>query len=402
MLNRTNIIDAALQSFIRDFPFFSDPIFLFNPSRIPSKEELLSNNLGDVRYPLVDQMQERLPDIYIRFHNIRKVFQETSFEDSTIENEYLYRLQSLEKIIRLIEIFYSPDETEKFNIVTEYFGIDVDICWEIADIWTQYIQDEFLSISPLMNLSQSQKILFHTSIRAEEIKEYFEMAILFLWLEKNWVVEVSDSILAIVHGDFEWNWGKVYIPANYTCSYQGLLALIIHEVDGHCRQFTNSGEYSIYWPWIRSVHSEEILEWLAIFLEHSWNVVIFWEDSIEKSLHNFSLKYSLLSKKITLQEFFKKSKIQNYFRTFRWFYDVAHFMNTKDFVYMQGLYKIISLKSEFGFWLFDLLYTEGVVSEQFIRKNIQQYSQSKYQNLSFLIEQTSAFFILNQILHDKK
>jgi len=128
MENTTSIIDVALQSFIRDFPFFSDPIFLFNPSRIPSREELLSNNFDDVRYPLVDEMQTRLPDIQLRYNNIRKIFQETSFEDNTIENEYLCRIQSLEKIIRLIEIFYSPDEVEKFDIITEYFGIDVDIC----------------------------------------------------------------------------------------------------------------------------------------------------------------------------------------------------------------------------------------------------------------------------------
>jgi hypothetical protein len=76
----------------------------------------------------VDEMQTRFPDIQLRYNNIRNVFQETSFGDNTIENEYLYRLQSLGKIIRLIEVFYSPDETEKSDIITEYFGIDIDIC----------------------------------------------------------------------------------------------------------------------------------------------------------------------------------------------------------------------------------------------------------------------------------
>ena len=77
-------------------------------------------------------------------------------------------------------------------------------------------------------------------------------------------------------------------------------------------------------------------------------------------------------------------------------------MNTKDFVYLQGLYKIIALKTEFGFGLFDLLYTEGVVNEEFIRKYIHRYSQSKYKNLHMLLEQTSAFYILNVLLYGKK
>jgi hypothetical protein len=77
-------------------------------------------------------------------------------------------------------------------------------------------------------------------------------------------------------------------------------------------------------------------------------------------------------------------------------------MNTKDFVYMQGLYKIISLKSEFGFWLFDMLYSEWVINEKYIKKNIYKYKISQYKSTEDLLTASSAFFILNQILHDKK
>jgi hypothetical protein len=402
MVNTTSIIDWELQNFIEDFPFFSDPIFLFNPSRIPSRTELLSRDFSDVRYPLVDQIQEILPDIELRYKAILKIFQETYFEDAVVENEYFNRIWSLGKIIRLIKIFYISDETEKFNIITEYFGIDIDICWEIAYSSFEEMQNEFSSESHWFFLSDNQNEFLNTYIKAEEIKKYFEYAIAFLWIDKYWNVEINTSVLAIIHGNFINNWGTIYIPANYRSTYKELLALIIHEIDGHCRQFTYSGLCMIYWPWVRSNHSEEILEWLAMFLEHSWNTVIFWENSIERSLHNFSLKYSLLSKKITFQNFLQISKAENYFRTFRWFYDLEKFMNTKDFVYLQGLYKIIALKTEFGFGLFDLLYTEGVVNEEFIRKDIHRYSQSKYKNLHMLLEQTSAFYILNVLLYGKK
>lgn len=140
----------------------------------------------------------------------------------------------------MIRDFYLPDEQKKCEIITRYFGIDLDYCEQKVIPHKDYI---FAWISILQNqcFNLNEEILKDietTMVDAKEIKRYFEAALVFLGIEQYWQVRIDNKVLAIVHGNFTEHGGVIFIPSSHNISLKRLLLLTIHEIDGHARQFT--------------------------------------------------------------------------------------------------------------------------------------------------------------------
>ena len=55
-------IDTYLYDFVEKYPFFGDPIVLFRPDKLPSREEILSGYVH-VEYPEIAKVRSQILDI---------------------------------------------------------------------------------------------------------------------------------------------------------------------------------------------------------------------------------------------------------------------------------------------------------------------------------------------------
>ena len=390
--------DDILWDFISKYSFFSDPIFLFNTDDEVDVEKILSWNL-DVNYPLVDKIKNNLDILNKDFYNIEKTFLTLDINDDFLKNQYYLRLENIKNTIKLIDIFYDKDEYLKFDLINKIFWVDLNFCKNEVFLNKQVFDDEFqyyLNKSDFYDeLYKKSEKLLDKIYNANEIKKYFEEALNFLWIWDKREVLVDKNVAAIVHWDFTKDGWKIFIPYWREVNFTYLISLIIHEIDWHSRQFTNNSKIWILCPNIRTPNSEWILEWLAIYLENAINALVFKTTKIDRTFWDFHNKILFLKKEISLEELVNRYRWNNIFRVFRWFKNTNEYINTKDLVYLEWLYKLIKYKQKYWKWLFDTIYS-WVINEQYIERNC-KISNEKYY-LENYIKNTSAFYILTKIL----
>lgn len=340
-------LDLKISAFFEKYYFFSDPIFLFNPKKLPREEDYYKQRLN-LKYPLIDQALENIEEIKKWYKDIKETYNKVNFSNDFFKKEYKKRINKIGKIISLIEVFYKEDEQEKFDLITNYFWVDLDFC--INEILENYeiIDKEFKKIEKNAYLFDDLYIKYKNfkdkKFDAKDIKFYFEKALKYLKIKKYWKVVITYEVSSIVHWEFNQNWWKIFIPKNKVVNFERLIALIIHEIDAHCRQFTNKNKYWLYSWDIRFANSEEFVEWFAIYLETIFYILFFRNNIYKNRYINFKLNLDFVEGKIDYKKY-----IDNYskykFRSFRWFRNIKKFINTKDLVYTQWLYKTIKYKN---------------------------------------------------------
>ncbi len=340
-------LDLKISVFFEKYYFFSDLIFLFNPKKLPREEDYYKQRLN-LKYPLIDQALENIEEIKKWYKDIKETYNKVNFSNDFFKKEYKKRINKIGKIISLIEVFYKEDEQEKFDLITNYFWVDLDFC--INEILENYeiIDKEFKKIEKNAYLFDDLYIKYKNfkdkKFDAKDIKFYFEKALKYLKIKKYWKVVITYEVSSIVHWEFNQNWWKIFIPKNKVVNFERLIALIIHEIDAHCRQFTNKNKYWLYSWDIRFANSEEFVEWFAIYLETIFYILFFRNNIYKNRYINFKLNLDFVEGKIDYKKY-----IDNYskykFRSFRWFRNIKKFINTKDLVYTQWLYKTIKYKN---------------------------------------------------------
>ncbi|MDD5769881.1 MAG: DUF1704 domain-containing protein [Candidatus Gracilibacteria bacterium] len=390
--------DNKLINFIKKYSFISDPIFLFYPENIPENLDFSTGKL-DLKYPNIDKALEKIDLIKKEYFEIIKLFNEVEILDNFLKEQYKKRLDEIGLIFEIIKHFYNEDETKKFELITKYFGVDLDFCKNEVLKNKQIIFDEFNALKEKSylfdDIYKKIKNRLDEEVSDIEIKYYFEKALKFLKIDKYWKVVIDENAMSFVHGDFNNNGGTIFIPKNRTIKLSYLILLIIHEIDGHSKQFTNFGEIGLYKSIIRFSQAEEILEGLAIYLEYSFEYLILRQSRLENIINNFENRINFINGKITFDNFlnfYTKKDLLN--RIFRGFRNIKNFINTKDLIYTQGIYKIIKYKNKYGDDLFEKIYS-GVINAEYIEKDCKRGKD--FEVISFL-KNSSAFYILTKII----
>lgn len=377
-------LDKEIIKLVTKYPFLTDPIVLFNPSKIPSKENILKWTLN-LQYPEIDKSQIDLNKIKNNYYKVIDILNETIFETIYSKIEYSHRLKDFYKVIRIIEIFYDKNEYEKYNLVNEYFWIDFELLEEIFSNKELFI-NEFNYKKPLLSERKILK-LENKEINSSEIKFYFIESLKFLWLEKNWKVVIWDAV-SIVHSNFNEKWGDIIIPREKTVNIKVLLWLIAHEIDWHCIQFTNCN-YLSSWT-IRYSRSESLAEWFAMYNQYFFLKRIFWEKIWLSHFYNKSShKFDFIENKISFESFIKSYK-WNIIRNFRWFSNIYKYRNLKDFVYIQGLYRTIKYRKKYNNF-FEMM-KSWAVNDSYIKK----YWDERWRKEKLKISEMSAYFVLKK------
>ena len=113
-------LNKHIVELIEKYPFLSDPIVLFAPSKIPTKEEIILQK-KNIKYPLIKKIRKNLKQIKKDFFIVEKKVREHHFKDFYLKNAYFDRLKDFYKVIRLLECFYEKEEYEKNMLLEEYF-----------------------------------------------------------------------------------------------------------------------------------------------------------------------------------------------------------------------------------------------------------------------------------------
>lgn len=395
-MSLTGKLDEALIKFIKKYNFISDHIFLFyHKNNIPEID--FSRWILNLEYPILDGAIKKLNQIEEEYLEILEIFKNLDFNDDFLKEQYKKRISEIDAIIKIIKHFNDYDEKLKFDLITKSFWVDLQLCFDISRdediILSEFnnFEKEYLHFEDIYN---KVKTRLTDEFDAKSIKLYFEEALKYLKIDKNWSVEIRDDITSIVHWEFRNNWWKILIPADKVVSFDRLFVLIIHEIDWHAKQFTCSNKAWIFKPILRFHNSEEILEWLAEYLENLMYILIFRKFQIKDYLDKFSQKLRLLNKTLSLDLFLKEYKFDK-IRVFRWFRDIKNFINTKDLIYMQWLYKIIKYKNIYWKSFLNCLYS-WVINEDYILKYCKK--STKQIDTINLIEKSSAFHVLSNIL----
>ena len=378
-----NYFNKILIKFIEKYPFFVDPIVIFRTDS-EIKKSYFSSWIIDFNYPeidkilkIVDVLEKELKKISLELNNI-------VFEEKYIKEEYINRIDDFYKILKIIKIFYNEDEEEKFNLINEYFGIDLKQIWNIFKNRIFYL-NYFKTDSFLL---KEEQIIFlkNNEIGAEKIKFYFEEALKYLNLDSFWKIKVDNSI-SIVHTNFNKKWWEIIIPKYRIINLQKLLELIIHEIDWHCVQFSEV-EWLYSWS-IRFSKSESLLEWYSMFLESLLSSKYFWINRLELLFERKEIHYNYIKNKIELEELLKNST-GDIFRIFRWFRNIKNYSNLKDMVYLQWIVQVIDNLEKY--WNFLEIIKKGVINQKYIDKYWVKSDTKEEINL----EKTSAVYILNK------
>lgn len=380
-------INKQIFRFITKYPFVTDPIVLFNPEEIPKSDKILNLEL-DLNYKLIEENIKIIDSIKNELYDIVKLIHKERFNNLYLKIEYLERIKDFYKVIRIIEIFHEKEEYEKYNLINEYFWIDFELLEEIF-LNKEILEKEFRCKKKFLKDSTLSK-LEATFIDSKWIKNYFEKALEFLWLENIWKVKIWD-VISIVHTNFNEIWWDLVIPKDYNINIKRLLILISHEIDWHCTQFSNCDSLSSWW--IRYSKSESLVEWFAMYNEYLFQSKMFWENWINNLVNNNKERFKLSEWEISISEFYK-SYNWNLFRNFRWFKNIDKYFNLKDFVYLQWIYKVIKYSKTYNNFL--EIIRNWAINDSYIKK----YWQKEWRKEKIKIKETSAFFILNEILEN--
>lgn len=377
-------LDHEIQWFITKYPFVTDPIVLFNPKSSPTKKDFLNWELN-LDYSDIRNCKKNIDFIKKDFYKIINILQTTKFETIYLKIEYSERMKDFYKVLRIIEIFDNDEEYEKYNLINEYFWIDFKLLDKIF-LDKDTLTNEFSTKKAYLSKEKIEE-LNDTFIKADEIKLYFDEALMFLWLNTNWKVVVWD-VVSIVHTNFNRLWWEIIIPKKTKVSIRRLLALIAHEIDGHCIQFTNCTTLSSWW--IRYSKSESLAEWFAIYNEYYFINRIFWDNKpvmslIKRNKHRFDL----IENK-TMFDTFVNEYVWSLLRSFRWFSNISKYKNLKDFVYIQGLYNVIVYRKKYNNF-FELI-KWWAVNNSYINKYWIQWGRKEV----IKVKNTSAYYILNK------
>lgn len=392
----TKKLDISISKFINKYKFFSDHIFLFYGD-ISSSEINYNLWMPDINYNNLDCAKKDILNIKAAYQEILLLFYNTKFENTFLKLQYKKRLDEFSLIINVIESFYNENEKLKFDLVTKSFWVDLDLCEKISKD-SDIILDEFKSLNIYSYIFNEEynilKYKHNITYDSKAIKYYFQQALKYLKIDKNWKVKISENVDSIVHWNFSNKWWTIFIPPYKGISLERLIILIVHEIDTHCIQFTWKNKQWIFSPLIRFPNSEEILEWLATYFELLFEILIFRNQSLEKRLLNYDLKLKLLNKDVDLTTFLIKYQYDK-LRVFRWFNDINNYFNTKDFIYTQWLYKVIKYKNQLWKSFFNLAFS-WLVNEEYILK-FWKRNKNKFDCIKF-IKNSSAYYILKNKL----
>ena len=386
---KMKLLNKEIINFIEKYPFFTDPIVLFKTDNEISKDIFINWKL-EVNYPKIKDASRNIQNIELKLNNIYNILEKTDIinnnNNNNIEskNQYKERLNDFLKIIKIIKIFNNENEQEKFNLINEYFWVDIEKISVILGN-KNYLLSYFSSENPILNKKEIEKHK-NTFIFSKEIKKYFIEALKYLNLEKNWKVKIGDST-SIIHTNFNELWWEIIIPENKKINIKKLLELIIHEIDWHCVQFSNA-KWLYSWS-IRFSNSEVLLEWYAMFLEYSLTLKYFWENRIVKLINKKELHYNYLNNKISLEKLLE-NYTWNIFRLFRWFKNINKYSNLKDMVYLQWIYEVMQNLEKY--WNFLDLIKKWTVNQYYIEKHWILLEKKE----KFSLENSRAIYILNK------
>lgn len=394
---KTDDIDLSMLKLIDKYSFLSDPIFLFNPSKFPEEKDFYAQKL-ELDYSLIEKVFKDIKNLKKWYLEIQEIFEKTKFWDDFLKNEYKKRIGKIWEVIKIIEVFYNEDEQEKFDLITDYFWVDLDFCKKEILPNINIVKIEFDKIMKnkifFEKTYNKTKKFLNKTFEAKEIKYYFEEALKFLDLSQFWKVEITDKVNSIVHWEFDQIWWKIFIPKDRILGFERLFTLLIHEIDWHTVQFTNKRKNHIYWPNIRFSDSEEFVEWYAIFFELVFENLVFNAQSYQNYWDEFILKMSFLNKEINLKEFLDKYELDK-FRVFRWFKSIDKFINTKDLIYVQGLYKIIKYKNIYFKNLIKCL-NKWTINESCLLKIWKKW-EDDFDIVNY-VKESSAYYVLKNFL----
>ncbi len=378
-----NKLNDKIIKLVTKYPFLTDPIVLFNPSKIPSKKEILSWKLN-LKYPQIDKVLWNIKTLKQDFFKIIDLLIATEFDNIYLKVEFSERLKDFYKIIKVIEIFYDAEEYEKYNLINEYFWIDFELLEEIFN--RREILEKHFSNKQWLLKNKEIQTLEQTFINADKIKFYFDEALEFLGLNSNWEILAWD-VISVVHTNFNDGWGEIIIPKNIEISVKRLLELIAHEIDGHCVQFTNCDCLS--WWTIRYSKSESLVEWYAMYIQYLF----------ESKIYGTNLRiFSLIDKNLIRFDAVNNGSVKRYLsslewtwiRFFRWFSNINHYKNLKDFVYIQWLYRVIRFSKKYSN-TFSLL-KSWAINDSYIKK----FWIRQWRKEIINIKNTSAYYILKK------
>jgi len=381
-------IDKEIISLIEKYPFLTDPITLFKTDSNLEKIDYKSWFL-DINYPEINKYKKQTKTINLKLNNILDKIKKTNFKDKFIKKEYIKRIKDFKKITKLIKIFNKKNEKQKQILLNSYFHINLKKIWKILKNKNKLIN--YFQTKEIILKNKEKSYLNKTIINSKQIKKYFEEALKYLNLDKNWEVKIGDTT-SIVHTNFNKNWWKIIIPQSRKISLKKLIELIIHEIDWHCVQFSNAN-WLFSWS-IRFSNSEALLEWYAIFLEYSLSSKYFWENKIKQLINKKQLHYKFITWKISLNKLIDNYK-WNLYRLFRWFKNIKKYWNYKDLVYLEWISNII--KKIEKYWNFLNLIKIGTINKKYIKKHWTQTIKN-----NFKLETTSAIHILNKILKENE
>lgn len=376
-------LNKYIIALIEKYPFLSDPIVLFSASKIPTKEEILLQKKV-IKYPLIKKARKNLKQIKKDFFLVEKEVKNHHFKDFYLRKAYFDRLRDFYKIIRLLECFYEKEEYEKSMLLEEYFWIDIGFLAELFQN-KDVILSHFDTKKSILDENIKKK-LSTEMLDAKEIQFYFKEALKHLGLERIWKVELWD-VVSIVHTNFRGRGWTILIPSHRSMTKKRLLALIAHEIDGHSVQFSG-------WKWIfswaiRFSKSESLVEWYALYLEYLFLSKVFWEeDDLKTALERSEKKFRLLNNSLDFDNLIT-NYIGNHFRIIRGFKDYKNYQNTKDFVYIQWLYKVIKYKEKYTN-LFSLL-KEWAVNDTYIKQKAKKWNKKE----KIELESLGAYYILD-------
>lgn len=386
-------LDKQIIDFIKEYPFFTDPIVLFKPDKVPHKKELNTKKIK-LKYSKIDEVLSKIESIDHDFKKIKDHLKTIKFDDDFLKKEYSKRIDDFSKIIKIIKSFYKSDEKDKFLCVNNYFWIDFKIIEKVLEN-KEFLQENINSSYKLLTKEESKK--YNRKIHAEEIKYYFEEAINYLWLQENWKVKVETTVISIVHTNFHAVWWELIIPKNRVVSIKRLIWLIAHEIDWHCAQFSNNC-WLFSWS-IRFNKSESLIEGYALYLEYKTLNYLFWINRLDSHFRRNKMKYDLYKQKIDIKHFIKNYK-WDHFRFFRWFENIKEYQNLKDFVYIQWLYEITNYKNKY-LNFFNLI-KNWAVNNAYIKKYwISNLQKDIVCNNDVEIAKLSAYYIFNKYFYEK-
>lgn len=383
----TKIIELTLK-----YPFLPDPIVLFKPDwGIQSSH--IDSWILNLNYPFLQSAKSKVQEAKNDLHSIFEILIQTDFESEFLRYQYDKRLNDFSDILKIIENFNNEDESRQFELINSIFGVDIQLFDEIIAN-EKKVYNEFENYCSHRDIQTVKMIewLKDKQFDAKQIKHYFEESLKYLWILDKWNVRITDDVIVIMHTNFNNWWWEVLIPDGKIINLERLLALIIHELDWHCKQFTNNN-CGIFKGSIRFSHSEEFIEWLALYLQYWLSKLLFGKNDVVDRFYKDWLKISFLKWEISHKELIDKFNWPNNIRLFRWFKNIKRFINTKDLVYLQWLYKLIKYKDTYSNF-FELIY-DWAINEEYIKQYWNIWKGSF--NLEEFVYNSSAFYVLKQI-----